>query len=299
MNKSINNENEMKLKTIFLFLFCEQDIKTFVKIKNSIKALFNNVNIPIESIIRSISEIKKNSINYEKLDTAYILSKKIFNNNEYKDYKIFFDKFLNDILKEDYTSVGRNLDKSYIFSTKQSCRKRERITLVQVLSDKNGIIHGMNIEYDGIYKTGMFPNQIKDKLSVSLEIKLKCLKEEVIKENEEEKVILDDEFYLDEISYIFGTINNKSRYITFLGFKCISGKIAFVGEPDGDGFLFGKLGKRLQNMIIQMTEKGINKIEPEFKKIPKKNYFLRKLIKKIPNHIEEDEEIQMKRNLKI
>jgi hypothetical protein len=123
------------------------------------------------------------------------------------------------------------------------------------------------------------------------------LKEEVIKDNEEEKVLLDDEFYLDEISYIFGTINNKSRYITFLGFKCISGKIAFVGEPDGDGFLFGKLGKKLQNMIIQMTEKGINKIEPEFKKIPKNNYFLRKLIKKIPNHIEEDEEIQDKEKL--
>ena len=264
MRKYINNENEIKLKTIYELLSCEQNIVAFLKLQKCLKALFSNINISMELVFKHIFGPKKKDIDYDKFYNLY-LNCKNNNNNESNEIKIFFDKLLNSFLKEEYSYIGNDIKNNYVFSTRQTCRKRKCITMVQILSDKKGKIHGLNLEYDGEYKSEMYPESIKDKLIISLEIKL-----ELNKRNVNEKLMVDEENNRDGISHILGTINNKSGLITFLGFKCISGKTLSVGLPEGEGFLFGKFGKKFQYLKIHMTEDGINKFEPEFKEIPKK-----------------------------
>ena len=278
MRKYINNENEIKIKTIYELLSCEQNIVAFLKLQKCLKALFSNVNISMELVFKHIFGPKKKDIDYDKFYKLY-LNCKNNNNNESNEIKIFFDKLLNSFLKEEYSFIGKDIKNNYVFSTRQTCRKRKCITMIQILSDKKGKIHGLILEYDGEYKSEMYPNSIKDKLIISLEIKL-----EIIKKNVNEKLMFDEENNGDGISHILGTINNKSGLITFLGFKSISGKTLSVGFPEGEGFLFGKFGKKLQYLKIHMTEDGINKLEPEFKEISKKNYYTKKSDDKLPNH---------------
>ena len=66
----------------------------------------------------------------------------------------------------------------------------------------------------------------------------------------------------------------ESELITFLGFKCISGKISFVWKPKGKGFLFGKFGTKLLDIKIQMTVDGIIKFEVWFESNVRRNFFL-------------------------
>ena len=54
--------------------------------------------------------------------------------------------------------------------------------------------------------------------------------------------------YRDSATHIFGTISQETGLITFLGFKCVSGKTVFVGFPEGEGFLYGSFGKKFHNL---------------------------------------------------
>ena len=87
--------------------------------------------------------------------------------------------------------------------------------------------------------------------------------------------------YRDGVTHIFGTFNPESKLITFLGFKCISGKISYVGFPDGEGFLFGNFGQKLHNLKLNMSVDGITKIEPGFKENIRTNFFLDQITGKI------------------
>ena len=147
--------------------------------------------------------------------------------------------------------------------------------MVEILSDKSNRIHGVNLEYDGAFKSKMYPSKIEDELVVTLEMNLGIVIEKPIRENKIGKFLgIKKGNYRDAIRHIFGTINQKNGLITFLGFKCISGKTVFVGFPDGEGFLFGKFGNKFHNLKLQMTVNGISKIEPGFKPNPRKNFFL-------------------------
>ena len=48
---------------------------------------------------------------------------------------------------------------------------------------------------------------------------------------------------LDSITHIFGTFD---KVITFIGFKCSSGKTVYFGKPNGKSFIFGIYGKKVQ-----------------------------------------------------
>ena len=70
----------------------------------------------------------------------------------------FFDKLFNSILRKETDFVGKDQEKCYNYSTSITCGKRQCITLFQVLSDKEGGIHGFNIQYDGVFKCKMYPS---------------------------------------------------------------------------------------------------------------------------------------------
>ena len=289
--KSIKNDEQIKILTLCEYLFFDQyrDYARFLRFEKCFQPLFNNVNISLEKVFKDICGPKKKYITYKRFKNAYL--KHIIGKDVSKDTNIFFDKLFNSILKTEKSFIGKNTENAYSFSTIKSCRKRECITLIEILINKEGKINGINLEYDGFFRSKMYPKNIEDDLDIGLEMNLG-----IIDENEENmgKISkMNQGDYRDGITHVFGTINEETGYITFLGFKCISGKISFEGFPDGDGFLFGLFGTKFHDLKIQLTEEGIVRLEPRFKTSLRKNYFLNVILeKKSSENLDEDEIIK-------
>jgi hypothetical protein len=130
---------------------------------------------------------------------------------------------------------------------------------VEILNDKNEKIHGINIEYNQYYKSNLYPTSIEKDLVNIREMSLNSK---------------DKSSSIEAITHIYGTIDKESGYITFIGFKCNSGKTVFSGTPKGDGFLFGHYGYKLHDITMEITEEGITRLEPEFKPTMQNNNLL-------------------------
>ena len=289
--KSIKNDEQIKILTLCEYLFFDQyrDYARFLRFEKCFQPLFNNVNISLEKVFKDICGPKKKYITYKRFKNAYL--KHIIGKDVSKDTNIFFDKLFNSILKTEKSFIGKNTENAYSFSTIKSCRKRDCITLIEILINKEGKINGINLEYDGFFRSKMYPKNIEDDLDIGLEMNLGIIDENEEKIGKLSKMKQGD--YRDGITHVFGTFNEETGYITFLGFKCISGKISFEGFPDGDGFLFGLFGTKFHDLKIQLTEDGIVKLEPGFKASLRKNYFLNAILEKKSNeNIDEDEIIK-------
>ena len=286
------SEDQIKIKTLCEYLFFDQyqDTSTFPRFEQCFQPLFNNVTLSMENVFKDICGEKKKYITYKRFAKAYLAH--LNNKDPSPDSKIFFTTLLTKILKEEKSFVGKTTENSYTFSTVKSCKKRQCVSMVEILSDKSGKIHGINLEYDGVFKSKMYPIKIEDELVVSLEMNLGIVDEKPITENKIGKFLgIKQGNYRDAATHIFGTINQESGLITFLGFKCLSGKTVFVGFPEGDGFLFGKFGTKFHDIKLQMTVDGITKLEPGFKTNPRKNFFLENIMGKLLNQNLNQEEV--------
>ena len=267
----LNPEEDLKLKTICEFLFFDRlkNEATFPRFEQCFQPLFTESNLSMLSIFTEIAGEKRKYITFPRLVRAYQERSKS------KDLTFFFDTLFNSIMKKDTDSIGTSLEKCYNYSTSITCGKRQCITLFEVLSDKDGIIHGFNITYDDVFKCKMYPKKIEDDLLVTLEMTLGLIDETPFKNKKVGKFLgLKAKNYKDSITHIFGTFNKEKGIISFLGFKCISGKMAYVGYPKGEGFLFGKFGSKLHDIKVQMTLEGITKLELGFETNVRKNFFL-------------------------
>ena len=151
----LNPEEDLKLKTICEFLFFDRlkNEATFPRFEQCFQPLFTDTNISMLSIFTLIAGEKRKYITFPRLIKAYQ------NRTSSKDLNFFFDKLFNSILKKETDFIGQNKEKSYNYSTAITCGKRQCITLVEVLSDKDGIIHGFNITYDDVFKCKMYPKK--------------------------------------------------------------------------------------------------------------------------------------------
>ena len=235
---------------------------------------------------------KKKYITYERFARKYLEFRNDKLNSKYNEQtRIFFETLINQILQGENGFIGSYLENIYSFSNKKTCEKRDCISMIQVLSDKEGNIKGINIEYDGIYLSQLCIDNIEKKFEISIEMKLRIIDENSIEKDMKEFSDFNQGNYHDGITHIFGTINEKTKYITYLGFKCISGKTEFVGRPNGKGFLFGKFGEKFHYLRIQMTDEGITLLEPGFEKNLRKNYFLDEIVEKLANQDLKKEEL--------
>ena len=272
----LSPEEEIQLKTICEYLFFDQfkDYVTYNRFEQCFQPLFNNISISMDKVFKSISGEKKKYINYQRLINSFLLYK----DNDPKivpDLKIFFETLFNSILKKENSFVGQPQEKTLSFTTPKACKKREFITYIKVLSDKDGAIHGLILEYDSINEVKMYPNKIENDLLISLEMKLGIVDEKPILEKEVGKLKgLKEEFYRDGVTHVFGTISPKTNKINFIGFNCISGKTVFVGFPEGDGFLFGKFGMKFHELKMQMNLEGIILLHPRFNINRRTNFYL-------------------------
>ena len=276
------------IKTVCEFLFFDQyeEAATFSRFEKCFQPLFNNIDISFENVFKEICGEKKKYITYSRFSKAYLYyinKKKHFS----EDTKTFFDKLFNSILKKKNKNgnfiIGESRRKANSFSSKNIASKSSCITKVLVLTNKNEDICGINLQYDGAVKCEMCPKKIEKNLFISLEMTLNPLDEEseVINYTPSRIKIVND-----GITHIFGTFspenseNFEIRHITFLGFKCISGKTYFVGIPKGDGFLFGEFGNKLHDLKLQTTENGIIKLQPGFIANLRANIYLDSFYKK-------------------
>ena len=266
---------EVQLKTICEYLFFDQfrEYASFPRFEQCFQPLFNEANLPLDSIYKEICGPKKKYINYPRLVNAYLKYKS--QTNISNNLKFFFYRLLNEILMTDNWTKGESPEICFRYSTKIANSKRGFLSLIEVLTDIEGVIHGLNIEYDGIFKNRMYPSKLEDKLQVSLEMNLGIVDEKpIIKGSVGKFMGLKEKFFRDLVTHIFGTFDKETKILSFLGFKCTSGKTVFVGFPKGDGFLFGKFGNKLSQIKIEMTEKGITKLGPFFDENVRSNIYL-------------------------
>ena len=301
------NKDQTRIKTLCEFLFSDQfnETATFNRFELCFQPLFNNIDISLDKVFKYICGEKKKYITYKRFSKAYLEFTK--GKCQSKDTEKFFQKLNNNILKEEgfigvlnenefgdnsEEELRNNLDNYFFsFSNKRSCKKRDCISKLEIISDNQENIHGINLEYDEVYKSEMYPEFFEDDLIVNLEIHLNIIDEELIKENINEFSSIKQGNYRDAITHIYGTINEETNYITFLGFKCISGKTLFVGKPKGNGFLFGKFGYKFHYLTLQLKFDGITYLEPGFKENLRKNHFLDKILGKFSEQDLEENEI--------
>ena len=272
---NITPEEQKKINSICDYLFFDQysEMATYMRFERCFQPLFiEDKNLVLEELFKEICGPKKKYLNYKRFVKAYLNYK---SNKVSKELKEFFDKLFNSILKEG--QIGEFEGGRLTYSTRRANKNRECITMIEVLDDKEGVIHGINVTFDGIFKNKLYPQKLEKSLSVGLEISLKLLDEKKLEKRALMKYI-HDSYFRDAITHVFGTVDEKTNFVTFLGFKCISGKTQFVGTPKGKSFLIGEFGKRMNQLKCQMTLDGITCILPYLDQNYRPNVYLSKRI---------------------
>ena len=291
----LSQEEIEKIKIILDFLFFDQYSYyiSFSRFEQIFQILFpqNFLNFNLFTIFKEICGTKKKYITTERFLKSYLLYKK---NSSSKELKSFYDILFTQILKQEETFIGKYCENCYNFSTIKSCKNREFISKLQILTEKNEI-KGINIIYDDTFENNMFPNELEDELDISLDINLGIVDEKPIKKKKIGKFFgLKEKLYRDAITHIFGNFDKNKNVINFLGFKCISGKTVFIGKNNSSEnnipFLFGNFGKKFHLIKLQISEKGINYFNPVFNSNLRTNFFIKKKFENLSmNLIEKDE----------
>ena len=274
----LTEEEEKKINTVCEYLFFDQftEASSYKRFERCFQPLFSEESkLELDDIFQELCGPKKKYLNYKRFVNSYLKYKE---NKVSEELKLFFDKLFNSILQDN--SVGSLEQGCFTYSTVRSNRNRECITLIEVLNDREGIIHGINIQYDNIFKNKLYPKKIEENLSVGLEISLKILDEDIFEKEGISKYIKAS-YFTDAVTHIFGTIDQESKNISFLGFKCISGKTQFIGSPKGKSFLIGDFGKKFKQLKCQMTLDGIKYLNPYFERNYRTNSYLSKKISEL------------------
>ena len=281
----LTNEELQKIQTILDFLFFDQytHFVSFPRFEQCFLPLFSKSfsSELLFTIFKEISGPKKKYITCERFLKSYLSYKK---NDTSKELKSFYDILFSQILKDESNFVGKPTKDTYNYSTIKSCKNREFISNIQILTDKNNEIKGINIVYDDVFENNMFPSSLENDLDISLDMNLGLIDEKPIKMKRVGKFFgLKEKIYRDSITHIFGNFDNNKNELNLLGFKCLSGKTVFVGKnnSENNGFLFGNFGKKFHLIKLQLSENGINLLNPIFETNSRTNFFIKKKFENI------------------
>ena len=179
-NFLLTPEEEFKIKTTCEFLFFDKfkDYATYNRFEQCFQPLINDLNLSTDKIFKELAGKQKKYITYQRFVECYIANKnktRIFP----KDLRTFFDTLMNNLIHDENSSIGKPKEKVLTFSTTKSNRNQKFISSIEVLTDKNGIIHGLNLQYDDqIIKEKLYPKAIERELLVSIEMNLGLLIDE-------------------------------------------------------------------------------------------------------------------------
>ena len=264
----ISGEEKLKLKVLCDFLISESSDETadFLRFKICLEYLFpiekNKLENLFDYIVGFFKDTNKKRIflSFTRLYDAYLNYKITINTrNENQDISAFFNKFMNSIIITPDTnnkiSIGqyRRIDfTSNIYANENFFS----ISRLVVLCDKNGTILGLKLEYNNNKEnTVKLYNQKKLYKALDLKLQTDYINDKII----------------DSITHVFGTFD---QIITFIGFKFSSGKTVYFGRPNGDPFIFGIYGKKVQYFNLNVEEKGISRLEAIFTQNKNYNRFI-------------------------
>ena len=261
----ISLKEKIKLKVLCDFLISERFDETtdFSRFKMCLEYLFLKTEISLENIFDYIvgffKDTKKKRIflSFTRLYEAYLNYKMAkANQNADRNISYFFDSLIDEIIlnpdannKISIGHYGRIDFTSNIYLNDELYS----ISSLVVLCDKNKTICGLKLKYNNSkkYRVKLYYKN-KNELYKALVLRL-------------ETDYINNQI-LDSITHIFGTFD---KVITFIGFKCSSGKTVYFGKPNGKSFIFGMYGKKVQYFNLIINENGISRLEAVF--TPNKN----------------------------
>ena len=254
-----------KIKIVSDYLFFDQykDMASFPRFEECFGVLTVGKNIDLPEVFKQIVGEKKKYITFRRMIRMYYRiqegGKKLSENT-----KTFFDDLYNKTLISENEGYGNHLEHALHYQT-NNAENHYAISKLSVITDESGEqIIGIRLYYDDFFKNDLFLNKGEEEYVISLEINLGILEERP----EELKEQFPDINGRDGITNVLGTYTD---HVTFLGFKCRSGKTLFIGKPEGNPFLFGVIGKQVQGFEIEIYENKITFIKPRFQEVIRTN----------------------------
>ena len=227
---------------------------TFQRFEQCFGPLVQSLNISLSKVYKEICGEKKKYITFRRLISSFLKYKNTPRNTSI-DFKKFFSFVFNTLIKNEKDYIGTKLKKSSKYST-ANCKKKKAISKLTVLSNSKAEIRGFQIVYDDFFKNELYSKH-ETRLYVSLELGLNMLTQST-QSKQQHKMFASHR--RDAISHVFGTFDNT---LTFIGFKCRSGKTVHVGKPKGDAFLFGVPGSVFHYMKVEVLD-GVTCLQPFF-----------------------------------
>lgn len=174
--------------------------------------------------------------------------------------KTFFDDLYNKTLISENEGYGNHLEHALHYQT-NNAENHYAISKLSVITDESGEqIIGIRLYYDDFFQNDLFLNKGEEEYVISLEINLGILEERP----EELKEQFPDINGRDGITNVLGTYTD---HVTFLGFKCRSGKTLFIGKPEGNPFYLESLENKFKDLKLKFMKIKLLSLNLVFKKL--------------------------------
>ena len=262
----LTDEELNSIKTISEYLFMDQyqDTAAYPRFEECFGAFCLEKSIDLPKVYKTLCGRRRKYITFRRLIMSYNQWEK--NRVKYnEECTKFMELVYKNLLKNPGDNVGKIVDKAICYNTNNSEYKKAISQFCVITDEDQDIIKGFQITYDDFFKNNLFLNKENEKFYVSLELNL--APDNPTTETAQEA--FPDINYRDGITHLGGTI--KDDNITFLVFKCRSGKTSFVGKPSGTPFLFGCYGKQLHTIKIAVKNGSLIYMEPEFIEVERRN----------------------------
>ena len=272
------SEEELnKIKVLCDFLFFDQykSSASYPRFQQSFAALVGNSKIDLFQTFKKICGERKKYITFGRMIKAFLQNKKDKNQI---DLQNFFNLIMDDkTIKKEEEEAGIQYENAIRYSTKQG-NMRHFVSKVCVMTDESGEkIKGLRIYYDDFFKNDLFFNKRGDKFLISMELNLIG---DLTDENINGRADMNT---MDGITNVFGTYTDK---ITFIGFKCRSGKTSFYGKPEGTPFFYGSIGRHVKTFKCEVKNGVLTSILPGYVDVIRRNTYIDKSINDIQNDID-------------
>ncbi|MCQ2816011.1 MAG: C2 family cysteine protease [archaeon] len=269
MSINLTEEELGKLKVLADFVFYDeyQDKASYPQFEQTFAAFFKDGNVSLEKAFKALCGDKRKYLNFKRMIKAFLKAKDSPSEIA-PEAKTFYSSLMDNFLKDLESTIGDKNSKGLI---KQSSGSKNRcfISKFGVMTDSQGIIKGLKLQYDDLKNEPLYDTRNKD-LKENLSIEMDVLDEAELLKNQ---ISSANEFlFRDYITQIFGTMTNK---IEFLGITLRSGKTYGVGNPIGTPFLYGGIGYRFHYCKIRIGDDGVTYFEPHFADTPRVNDFLK------------------------
>ena len=283
----LTEEELSKIKTISEYLFMDQyqDSCAYPRFEECFGAFCLEKSIDLPKVFKSLCGKKRKYLTFRRLIISFNQWKKNAKKSN-QDFTKFMDLIYNTLLKNPGETIGKIEEKAINYNTNNSQHKKAISQFCVITDEDQNEIKGFQITYDEFFKNNLFLNKEDEKFYISLELTLAA----DTPTTEDAEASFPNINYRDGITHLGGTI--KEGKINFLVFKCRSGKIAFVGKPSGEQFLFGKYGEQLHTIKISVKNGCLIYLEPNFIEVERHNPKVDKTSEEITeNFLEQDKPI--------